>query len=338
MTIRRKIGKWISTIILVAALPGIWFLHYSLSPISKSLDRQTVIIPKGSGFPQIAEILAEAGLVKNRPFFRTLTMARGASRRLQAGEYEFAGRLSPNDLISRLVNGEIKQYEVMLPEDITVDEVANRLAAFNLINVDEFMALSIDKAFLQSLKIEAESIEGYLFPNTYFLNRSMTTREIIHQLVGEFWRQITPEIAQRVQSLGFTIHQWVTFASLIGKESGRNNEKGLISAVFHNRLKQGMRLQSDPTAVYRLEENGAPVRTILRRHLAMKTPHNTYQIYGLPPGPIANPGLDSLRAALYPEPVPYLYFVASPDGGHQFSSTLTEHNQAVSKYRACQKN
>jgi UPF0755 protein len=137
----------------------------------------------------------------------------------------------------------------------------------------------------------------------------------------------------RAAELGLTVSQWVTLASMIGKESGNNEEKPLISAVFHNRLKLGMKLQSDPTAVYHLEQNGTPVSKVRREHLRQDTPHNTYMINGLPPGPIANPGIDSLRAALWPAKVDYLYFVAKNDGGHLFSTNLAAHNRAVLKYQ-----
>jgi UPF0755 protein len=312
----------------------LWFLHYALSPVNEPLGEKTVIIPKGSGFLGITEILDDAGLVENRPFFWALALAKGAARHIRAGEYEFAGTMSPNRIISKLVRGEIKTYTITLPEDITADEVAERLAARQLIDRQAFKALSSDRTFLRSLNVDADSLEGFLFPNTYYLDRSMTTQDILRLLVRQFWKQVTPEMVQRANSLGFTVTEWVTLASMIGKESGVKDEKTLISAVFHNRLKQGMKLQSDPTAVYRLLERGVPVRTVLRRHLTAQTPYNTYRITGLPPGPIANPGLDSLLAALHPAPVPYLYFVASADGGHRFSSTLTAHNRAVSQYQA----
>jgi UPF0755 protein len=136
-----------------------------------------------------------------------------------------------------------------------------------------------------------------------------------------------------LEKIGLTLHEWLTLASIIGKESGNKDEKPLISAVFHNRLKRGMKLQSDPTAVYHLEQAGTPVKTIRRIHLKINSPHNTYLIDGLPPGPIANPGIDSLRAALDPAKVNYLYFVSKKDGSHQFSSSIDEHIQATSKYQ-----
>ena len=154
--------------------------------------------------------------------------------------------------------------------------------------------------FLKSLNIKAESIEGYLFPDTYYFNRSMNTRQIMKRMVDRFWEKVTPEMVKRAGELGFNINQFVTLASLIGKETNNDAKKPAISAMFHNRLKKGMRLQSSPTAVYDLDNfNGK----ILYSHLKRKSPYNTYVIKGLPPGPIANPGEASLQAALYPAKV-----------------------------------
>jgi UPF0755 protein len=320
-------------LLLVAILTGVAFFRYARSPADRLIVTKVVEIPKGAGFFRITEIMNDAGLVANRPFFWLLALGKGATRHIRAGEYEFTGSQSPSEILDKLVRGEIKSYTVTLPEDITVNDVAKRLLADKLINEKEFMALAVDKEFLGSLGIEAESIEGYLFPETYQFDRSMTTREVIRVIVRQFWIEIKPEMRSRAEKIGLTLNEWLTLASIIGKESGNKDEKPLISAVFHNRLKRGMKLQSDPTAVYHLEQAGTPVKTVLRSHLKTNTPHNTYLIDGLPPGPIANPGIDSLQAALYPANVNYLYFVSKNDGSHQFSASLDVHNEAVSKYQ-----
>ena len=320
-------------LLLVLLLAGAAFYRYSTAPVNPAAAPATIDIPKGAGFLDITEILHKAGLVRNRPFFWTLALVKKANRHIRAGEYELAGLMAPTEILDKLVRGEIKEYPVTLPEDISASEVAKRLSAFKLINEKEFAALAADRPFLASLGIEAESIEGYLYPNTYRFDRSMTTREIIRILVKQFWKEVTPEMRKRAEEIGLTIPEWVTLASIIGKESGNSAEKPLISAVFRNRLERGMKLQSDPTAVYHLEQAGNPVKAVRRSHLETDTPHNTYKIKGLPPGPIANPGIDSLRAALYPAKVDYLYFVATNDGAHHFSSNLAAHNQAVLKYQ-----
>jgi UPF0755 protein len=313
---------------LVAILTGIAFFHYAGSPVNHFTAPKIIDIPNGAGFFRITEIMNDAGLVKNRPFFWLLALGKGVRKQIRAGEYEITGSLSPSEILDKLVRGEIKSYTVTLPEDITVNEMAKKLASFKLIIEKEFMTLAADKEFLASLGIEGESIEGYLFPETYQFDRSMTTKEIIRIIVRQFWREITPEMRKRAETIGLTLNEWVTLASIIGKESGNREEKPNISAVFHN-----MKLQSDPTAVYTLEQTGNPVKTVLRSHLKRETPHNTYRIDGLPPGPIANPGIDSLRAALTPAKVDYLYFVANNDGTHKFSTSLEAHNLAVLKYQ-----
>lgn len=319
--------------ILAAILTGVAFARYATSPVNHFTTPRIVDIPKGAGFFRITEIMNDAGLVANRPFFWLLAFGRGVRKQIRAGEYEITGKLSPLEILDKLVRGEIKSYTILLPEDITVRDVAKRLVAQKLINEEEFLALAVNREFLDSLGIEADSIEGYLFPETYQFDRSMTTKEVIRIIVRQFWKEMTPELRIRAERMGFSLHEWVTFASLIGKESGNKEEKPLISAVFHNRLKRRMKLQSDPTAVYHLEWAGTPVKTVLRSHLLKDTPYNTYRINGLPPGPIANPGIDSLKAALAPAQVNYLYFVAKRDGSHEFSATLAAHTSAILKYQ-----
>ncbi|MBW6484525.1 MAG: endolytic transglycosylase MltG [Syntrophobacterales bacterium] len=309
---------------------GIAFFRYAVQSVSDNDTATTVDIPSGTGFFKITAILSDAKLVHNRPFFWALAIGKGAARRIKAGEYEFSGRLSPSEIIDKLIRGEKKYYDVFLPEDLNARELAQRLLSFRLINEEEFMNLLSDRKFITSLGIKAEGLEGYLYPDTYRLDRSMTTREITRILVNNFWKKITPEIRKRTEEMGMTIHQLLTLASIIGKESGVSSEKPLISAVFHNRMKLGMKLQSDPTAIYGLPED---VKVVLSKHLKLDNPYNTYRIKGLPPGPIANPDIDSIRAALYPAKVNYLYFVAKNDGTHQFSTDLASHNRAILIYR-----
>jgi UPF0755 protein len=307
----------------------LWFLNYSFSSIDRKNLTIDVEIPTGSSFLESTQILNKAGLVKNRFFFVCLATIRGAWRHIRAGEYEIHTQFTPWTMINKLVRGEIKQYKVSIPEDLSVREIAEILDQNKLINKETFFKLAQDREFLKSLKIDAESIEGYLFPETYFFNRSMNTRSIMKKMVDTFWEKVPSAMIEQANAKGFDLNQFITFASLIGKESGYKSEKSLIAAVFYNRMKKGMRLQSDPTAVYDLDHFEGKV---LRSHLKRNSPYNTYLIKGLPPGPIANPGLDSFNAVLHPEAAHYLYFVSKKDGTHHFSSSLAEHNQAVNKY------
>ena len=324
-TIRRVILYFIAVFFIFC----VFLLNYSISSIDKKNINVLVDIPTGSSFLEVTEILNQAGLVKHRIFFYSLTIIKNARRHIRAGEYEFNTSMTPIAMINKLIHGEIKEYIILIPEDFSMKEIADRLYSEKLINKEIFFELARDKDFLKSLNIKAESIEGYLFPDTYYFNRSMNTRQIMKKMVDRFWEKVTPEMIKKAQELGFNTQQFITFASIIGKESGNDAEKPFIAAVFRNRLKKKMRLQSDPTAVYDMDSfNGK----VLRSHLKRNSPYNTYLIRGLPPGPIANPGLTSLQATLNPAPVKYLYFVSKKDGSHFFSDSLKEHNKAIYRY------
>jgi UPF0755 protein len=305
-------------------------LYYALSPIDRRNEIVTVDIPRGTSFLRSVDLLENAGLIKNKYLFYALVIARNAQGNIRAGEYELSTSMSPLDIINKLVKGDIIFYEVTIPEDFTVAEIAARLASFKLVDEKAFVSLAGDEMFIASLGIEGRSAEGYLYPDTYLFDKSMGAKDIIKIMVNQFRKTFTHEMQERAEELGMTIPQIVTLASIIGKESGFKDEKALVSAVFHNRLKKRMKLQSDPTAVYDLK---SVTRVIKRKHLQRNTPYNTYVINGLPPGPIANPAVDSLQAALYPASVNYLYFVSNNDGSHNFSSSLSAHNRAVLKYQ-----
>jgi len=312
----------------------VFFMNFASQPVGQSSETILIDIPRGTGFTEIIDILNNAGLVENKPFFYALAIMRGAARQIKAGEYELSDAMPPIDIINKLVMGDTKSYKVTIPEDFTIKEIAARLAADKLVSEETFLKLAFDQNFVKTLNIPGKTMEGFLYPETYRLDRSMGPKEIIRIMNQEFWERFTPDMRQRAAAMGMTITEVVTLASLIGKETGFKDEKPMVSAVFHNRLKKGMKLQSDPTAVYNLDDFDGKIR---RSHLLKNTPHNTYRNYGLPPGPIANPDINSLTAALYPAKVNYLYFVANNNGSHQFSYTLIDHHQAVSKYQILRK-
>lgn len=316
-------------ILACAILAGFLLFLYAVSPVDDRHVTVTVEIPIGARFRQVVDILDNAGLVRNRVCFYGLAFVKNARRHIHAGEYEFTTDMSPSEIINKLVKGLVKAYKVTIPEDLTIREIAARLAALGLINEKDFFTLARDKTFLQSLGIRSNSVEGFMFPNTYNFTRSMGAREIIKVMVSQFWKSYTPEMRRRAQELGWSTEKVVTLASLIGKESGFREEKSLIAAVFHNRMKKGMKLQSDPTAVYDLADFTGAVKP---GHLRRLSPYNTYVIDGLPPGPIANPGADSIYAALFPASVDYLYFVSNGNGSHLFSSSFNSHQNAIHQY------
>lgn len=331
--------KMISKILLgVFILPciavilfGAWLFIYAKTPIDAvKVTTVLVDIPTGTSFVRVTKILSDVGLVENRLMFYSLVVVKRGTRSIRAGEYEFTTALSPAEVVDKLVHGDIKNYSVTIHEDYSLKEIAMCLKEDKLIDEKAFFELAEDKVFLSSMGIRGQSIEGYLFPDTYFFNRSMTTRQIMRTMVDRFWSKVSPEMINKAARRGWNPHQFVTFASLIGKESGNSAEKPMIAAVFYNRMKKGMPLQSDPTAVYDMKDfNGK----VLRSHYRRESPYNTYMIKGLPPGPIANPGLDSFRAVLNPATVDYLFFVSQRDGTHFFSSSLEAHNEAVLYFR-----
>ena len=316
---------------IAAILFGAWLFIYAKTPIDAAKAATVLVdIPTGTSFVQVTKILSDVGLVENRLMFYSLVGVKRGTRSIRAGEYEFATSLSPAEVVDKLVHGDIKNYPVTIPEDSSLKDIAVCLKENKLIDEKAFFELAEDKEFLSSVGVQGQSIEGYLFPDTYFFNRSMTTRQIMHVMVDRFRNKISPEMINKAAKRGLNTHQFVTFASLIGKESGNSAEKPMIAAVFYNRMKKGMPLQSDPTAVYDMKDFKGKV---LRSHYRRESPYNTYMIRGLPPGPIANPGLDSFRAVLNPAAVDYLFFVSQRDGTHFFSSSLEAHNEAVLYFR-----
>lgn len=300
------------------------------SPADRSDTQVVVEIPRGASFTAAVSILSDAGLIKHKTLFYSLAKLKNAQTRIRAGEYELSTSMSPAHILEKMIRGEVVDYPVVVPEGFDVQTIASRLAEEKLINVDAFLKLTRDRAFLSSVGIDAASAEGYLFPDTYTFTKKMNEKETIRIMVNRFREKVTPAMLRKAREKGFSEQQFITLASLVEKEAKLKSERPLISAVFHNRLAKGMKLQCDPTAVYDLKGFEG---TIKRSHLRRRSPYNTYKIHGLPPGPIASPGKESLMAALNPAPVDYIYFVAKNDGSHHFSSDLRSHNQAVSRYQ-----
>ena len=217
-----------------------------------------------------------------------------------------------------------------IPEGYTFRQIVTLLAEKGLGSPESFFCLNTDPNFLEKWGLPPQGMEGYLFPDTYYFSRFASAEELLDQMISRFYSIFKPEMYRQADSADFSVHEVVTLASLIEKETGTAPERSLVSAVFHNRLKKGIPLQCDPTVIYGIENFDG---NLTRQHLRTLTPYNTYLIQGLPLGPIANPGLNSLLAALQPAHENYLYFVAKGDGSHQFSSDLNSHNRAVQQYQ-----
>jgi UPF0755 protein len=291
---------------------------------------RTIFIKPKTGVHEIAQILREAGVIQSRWTFLALAYLKGSFTRLHAGEYEFGRDMSLLDVLRKLEAGRVVSHQVTFPEGFSAQEIARVLASEQLVDGDRFLSLVADAGFAAELGVTAPGLEGYLFPDTYRLTRGMGEEEIIRVMVSRFRRMLPRDLQERARSAGLDLHQAVTLASLIEKEAQQARERPLVSAVFHNRLRRGMPLQSDPTAVYGLPASG---RRITAADLQRDSPYNTYLRSGLPPGPIASPGLNAIMAAVSPARTDHLYFVARNDGSHVFSRTLAEHSRAVEAYQ-----
>ena len=259
-----------------------------------------------------------------------LARLKGYDKQLKAGEYALAPSMPPIEILEKLVKGEVKLYKLTVPEGLSIHQIADIVAQEGFAKRAAFIQRATDADFARRHGIPAETFEGYLYPETYYFPKRVTTDTIISTMVKRFRLVFKPEWKERGKALGFSLHQVVTLASIIEKETGAPFERPLISSVFHNRLKKKMRLESDPTVIYGLKDFDGNLN---RKHLETVTPYNTYKIKALPPGPIANPGSASLEAALYPADTKYIYFVSKKNRTHQFSTNLIDHNQAVRKYQ-----
>lgn len=291
---------------------------------------QRVIVTPGSALPQVALQLEQAGVVGDAGRFIRLARWREAAHKIKAGEYEFARAATPAEVLDRLVAGDVVKIRITIPEGFTLREIAARVAAAGTGTAEEFQKAVTDSARLQKLGIPGTSLEGYLFPETYIVTTTTTAEEVVRAMVAQFDRQVTPNLLAAARRHGLDRHGLVTLASIVQKEAGDVAEMPLIAAVFHNRLRKGMRLQADPTVIYGIAGFDG---NLTRRHLETPTVYNTYTRGGLPPGPIASPGLAALRAAAEPATSSALYFVARGDGRHEFNVTLEAHNRAVNRYQ-----
>lgn len=313
--------------LLAVFVGGVQFWLFLNLPAGSGLQVRLVNIPTGMNAMSIARLLESNGVVADaRKFYALATISRTGPK-LQAGEYAFSPMDTPRQILDQIVHGRVVLHRVTIPEGSTVADVAALLEQAGLAEADTVIRLAQDRQFIESeTNLQVGSLEGYLFPETYHFSRIQDEKAMLKSMVRQFWRHFPDEWQTRAQQRGLTVKQVVILASMVEKEAVVDAERPKIAAVFFNRLKLNMPLQSDPTAVYDLPGfSGA----ITRQHLQRQSPYNTYQNRGLPVGPICNPGAKSIHAILYPEELPYLYFVSNNDGTHHFSVTLEEHRQAI---------
>jgi UPF0755 protein len=294
---------------------------------------QFVTIESGSGSRAIGRRLVDAGLVRSDAAFRAALWRTGLARHLQAGEFRFDRAMTPIEVIEKIARGDVYYERITFPEGLNIQEMARVFEQQEFGKVVEFAEAARDVSAIRDIDPVAADLEGYLFPETYSVPRPTTATQLVRSMVERFRQVFTPEMQQAARSLGLTTRQAVTLASLVEKETALESERPLVAAVYLNRLKIGMGMQADPTVIYALQQAGRYNGNLRRDDLSFDSPYNTYRYAGLPPGPIASPGQDSLKAAVAPAEVDYLYFVSRNDGSHVFARTLTEHNENVRKFQ-----
>ena len=292
-----------------------------------------VEIPQGTGVSGIASRLADAGVVSNALAFRIAARLSGDERKLQAGEYRFAEAARPGDIVARLAKGDVYARLVTFREGLTMFEMADVFAASGIGTAAEFLAEARDASRIRNVDPRASSLEGYLFPDTYKMPRATGAKGTVDAMVAGFLRAFDADLRAEAAARGLSTHEAVTIASIVERETGQAQERPLVSAVYHNRLRINMPLQCDPTVIYALQLARRWNGNLTREHLQLNSPYNTYRYPGLPPGPIASPGRASLEAAVRPAAAGYLYFVSRNDGTHVFASTLAEHNRNVQQWQ-----
>jgi UPF0755 protein len=321
-------------VVIGLAVAGVWLYTGIDRPYKGySESEQFVEIPAGSGPSLIGRRLVDAGVVRDRASFRLALWVTGQGRRLQAGEYRFDRDMSAREVVEKIARGEVFVLPIMFREGLTIKQMAALYESKGFGSADAFMKASRNVSLISALDPQAQDLEGYLFPDTYTLPRKATADQLIARMVTAFEKAFSPELRQQAAVRGFSVRRFVTLASIVEKETGRAEERPLVAAVYSNRLKIGMGLQCDPTVIYALERLGRYNGNLTRADLQLDSPYNTYRYAGLPPGPIASPGLASLTATASPADVSYLYFVSRNDGTHAFATTLEEHNRNVQEYQ-----
>ena len=328
---KRRPILWLTVFALLGAAGFVGYIalmFLTVPPETPGTER-IVLIPSGSSGRKIAETLEAESVIRNKHLFMLLARFYRNGKTMKAGEYQFTTAMLPTDVLTMLQDGNVYARSITIPEGYTVRQMADVLAERGF-DKAAFLAFAFNAQNAARFNISADSLEGYLFPSTYQITRETTAETLAQMMVEEFWTVMTPDLRQEIAQKGMTIHEVVTLASIVEEEAQVPEERELIAAVYSNRLRIGMKLDSDPTVIYGIPNfNG----NLTRADLQTDTPYNTYRRKGLPPGPIASPGKASILAAIRPANVKYLYFVAKNDGSHQFSTNYQDHLRAVRQFQ-----
>jgi len=322
-------------VVAVVGLSGGKLFFFAILPAQQGSSASQILeVRKNAGPGELAQLLGTNGIISSPAQFIWLGRLTRQWPRVKAGEYKLSPSMSPLQVFRVITSGISVSHSLVIREGENIYEIAAELQQRGLIDGRKFLRLCRDPIFIKSLgflDFIPDSLEGYLFPDTYFFNRSTSVEELVRTMVKRFFSVWGQSDEIRATQLKMTRHQVVTLASIIEKETGASNERPIISSVFHNRLAKRMRLQSDPTTIYGIWEKYEG--NLRKSDLTAETPYNTYTIRGLPKGPISNPGKEALQAALFPAESEYLFFVSHNDGTHEFTKTFAEHDQAVKAFQ-----
>lgn len=317
-----------SLLALVLIIVGLLYFQAS-RPMSDDTQLQVFEIAPGMTLKKVSQKLSRQNLIRSASAFQAIALIQDKQKLIMVGEYNVSPSMLPTDILQRITSGKTVLHPVTIPEGYRITEIADLLEKQDLADKETFLQQTKNMELVTG--VSADSLEGYLFPETYHFGKFTAEATIVKKMVETFKeRALKQKFLKRAEEMGFSYHEIITLASLIEKETGKDSERKKISSVFHNRLKKNMRLQTDPTVIYAIENFDGNIR---KHDLKIDSPYNTYRYKGLPPGPVASPGLKSIVAALYPAKTANLYFVSRQDGSHQFSATLNEHNRAVQKYQ-----
>jgi len=326
--------KEINTITSIAISFLIILSTAFLSINNREITPKTITINKGMSLNTVINLLQENNIIINKNVLKAKIMIQGLSSKVPTGTFLIEGKVSDSKLIDIIFNKGPIKLKLTIPEGTSSKKIFESINL--LLNTNyQFEDLLTEKNILSKYDIDASSFEGYLYPNTYYFYYDTSPEDIIDTLVSQFWKEFDENLISRANELGLSVHEVVTLASIIEGEAMLDNERSTISSVYHNRLKINMKLQADPTIQYIIK---GPPKTLSTRDLRIKSPYNTYQNYGLPPGPINNPGIQSIKAALYPLETNYLFFVAQGDGSHAFTSNEKDHEAAKRIYKINKRN
>lgn len=326
-------------VLVAVGVAGNAWLTSRLGPVATGSDEPVLlVVPAGASTREVADLLYAGGVIKDPVFFRYYAQYKKVDAQLKGGEYELSRSMTPDEILAKLSRGEVVVRRFTVPEGLTIAELADLLAGKKLVEREAFLAAAaaskLNQAYLPQGVQLAQPLEGYLFPSTYDYQPGITAKEILALMFARWEESFAPALRARANEAGLTVHQAMTLASIVEEEAQVAEERPVISGVYTNRLAIGMKLDADPTVRYGLSK---PAQEELRlADLAIESPYNTYLNPGLPPGPIAAPGLESIKAALYPQKHDFWYFVAKADGSgqHYFAATLDEQTANIDKAAA----